>query len=236
MNALYKQTFRNKVQEAAIAVKQGRPLRETMFVDKFTTMRSRSSLYCHIPVYFNEDECLQIKQLGTKEDSSDWEPINFDGMVNRFQKVIAHVNNPAVADVPVCVKQLLELFVQLHPTTTNMQVALLFSKSVCPKQGKHTDDGYLSSSGHDQLRFEDASFSLLIALECNTNPTYLYIYKGAKEPYHESKFLLKQGSILLYRGDFPHSGAEYDHMDNTRFFITTGTDKYPHDGVELGVL
>jgi hypothetical protein len=77
------------------------------------------------------------------------------------------------------------------------------------------------------------SFSLLVALEPDVNPTQILIGEGII-PFTVRTQPLTQGSFILFRGNCPHAGASYT-VENKRLFISIGTHKYPHKGKDVAL-
>ena len=229
-----KQKFRSRSNAVFSRMAHNRSKREQELIRKFALLKSKSAMHLQLPNYFTPEECGAIKSLGNQQSRHLWENINFDSGVGRFQRLLMQAAaTQSLQGLPKSLADLLQLIRHIHPKTSLIKVKLLRSIPPCPMQQVHTDDGQLSDQRANK-KFADLSFSLIIALEPDSNPTSIYMYKGKEAPFKVVRWVLQQGTVLLLRGDFPHAGAEYDR-ENLRAFITIGTRRYPHRGTSLGV-
>lgn len=229
--------YRRQVKDSCKACKVGLAENEKLFVDKFFQLKSKSKGSLHCDQYFTKDDCDSIKRF-VDDSMNDWVPITFDGNKGRYQKFIGKQVltelDGCPAEIPACLQSFFKLLAKVHPTTTHVDVRLLKSDADSAQQEFHTDDGHLSSSRTKRKAFANMSFSAIVALEDNENPTKLVVGRGSKKPFYPVETVLKQGDIYFFRGDFPHCGASYA-KENIRLFLTTGTAINEHDGETLGV-
>jgi hypothetical protein len=201
-------------------------------------MESQHYRYTVVAKFFTPDECNDIKQFGEKKLFGKFKPINFDnntGKSFRHQKRIFHLIKTAEQTFPQmnpCIAELVNVLIECHPNISNMIGSILKSEKECPSQRLHADDFGVASI-RDKITFEDMSFSLLVALEPDANPTQILIGDGIV-PFTVRTQPLTQGSFILFRGNCPHAGASYT-VENKRLFISIGTHKYPHDGTDVAL-
>ena len=131
-----------------------------------------------------------------------------------------------------CLTELVNVIIECHPNISNMTGSILKSENQCPSQRFHADDCDVATIA-DHIAFKDMSFSLLVALEPDANPTQILIGEGII-PFTVRTQILTQGSFILFRGNCPHAGARYT-IENKRLFISIGTNKYPHNGTNVAL-
>ena len=103
--------------------------------------------------------------------------------------------------------------------STNLECSQLTSHPNCPQQRLHFDNlDKASEKKRKQQKkrkyFDDIPFSILIALEVDSNVTALLNHDG-------DRLVIKQGCMAVWRGDYYHGGAEYSVL-NRRLHIAVG--------------
>lgn len=99
-----------------------------------------------------------------------------------------------------------------------ISVQEILSEAGCCQQPFHQDCPAMNPNRNrkGQKRFmTNTNFSCLIALEDASNPTRI-VYK---KDQREGVYVIPQGALAIWRGDFPHAGASYD-QNNRRLFLS----------------
>jgi len=233
------QTRRISLKQHYTEIKDGKSERACAFIDRFHQMESQHYRYTVVSKFFTSDECSEIKQFEENQLNNKFEPINFDNhnkkqISRRFQKKLFEVKitEKIFPQMVPCLAELVNVLIECHPNISNMIGSILKSKYQCPSQQLHADDFEVASI-KDYIAFEDMSFSLLVALEPDVNPTQILIGEGII-PFTVRTQPLTQGSFILFRGNCPHAGASYT-IENKRLFISIGTQKYPHNGKDVAL-
>lgn len=177
--------------------------------------------------YFLVDKILSPKMCEAVKRSAEFqrtEPINFDGEQRRTQTTV--LRNWDTEGQQLIREKIMNDFLSAHPATTYFTAKILESLPGCQQQPFHSDDLEYTSSMVPRS-FDDAPFSLIVALEENNNPTRVIFPTGS--------VLLEQGDMLIMKGDCFHAGAAYKQR-NQRLFIATGTREFPHNGEYVNLL
>jgi hypothetical protein len=230
-NIRWKATFRAKIIRSSLILKENATEEETKFIDAYSHMLSRSDLFFQVNIFYSAEECKEIIAFGTKIRKN-YEPINFDGKANRFQKTIFVFNaneQQNMEKIPQPIINIVNLIKSVHAETKTLIFKLLKSISPCEEQSIHTDDNILSSDS-SKKQYSLCSFNILVALEPNDNITQLICYEGGQK----QKIIILQGGLMCWRGDFLHGGAGYEKQ-NIRLFIGVGTEEFPNDGEDVGL-
>lgn len=127
------------------------------------------------------------------------------------------IHRKALQSCPNFLKEFIELLYRCDNRLAYYVVKSLFSFPRGTQQWYHGDD----KIDMDTIRIDrdDTTYSMIIAVEPNSKPTYIhtadYDPKDKDQPkrlrrlINERKVQISQGSFLLFRGDFPHGGAAY---------------------------
>lgn len=172
---------------------------------------------------FTNEQCNRIKSL---QGSAAIEKISFDGEKKRFQQTIFQ-NWQATYNCqrfPVFLQEFMINFMIFHKKTKYYTMKLLHSEAGCGEQLLHSDDATFTNS-KDQFKYHYPSFSMIIALEPDNNPTTVMV----KVESEVRECVLYQGDMLLMRCDCFHAGAAYNQT-NYRLFIGTGTVEFENAG------
>ena len=232
-------TRRISLKQNYTKIKNGKSERACAFIDRFHQMESQHYRFVIVSKFFTSKECSEIKQFEENQLNNNFEPINFDNhnqkqVSRRFQKKLFEVNitENIFSQMIPCLAELVNVLIECHPNISNMIGSILKSQDQCPSQRLHADDFEVASI-IDKIAFKDMSFSLLVALEPDINPTQILIGEGII-PFTVRTQSLTQGSFILFRGNCPHAGASYT-VENKRLFISIGTHKYPHKGTNVAL-
>ncbi len=111
---------------------------------------------------------------------------------------------------PPFLAKFLDMLILFHGENTLLIVQELKSLPGCEVQLQHSDCTLYEVS-KKRRAFADIPFSVLVALENNTNSTTII-----NENNHS--LIVFQGDFAMWRGDYEHAGASYSVI-NTRLFI-----------------
>lgn len=191
-------------------------------------------------------QCDEWKADGnSRKDAKDWHKIGDDeaDLPGRYQVVLGkrmvESTNAHTKQFPSYLQRLAELLLCLHPNIKTIEWSMLNSEPKCGEQPLHDDDVHLSSvnsknpaniNSKGRKQVKTLSYSILVSLEGNNNPTSLIMARNNKKT--PTQILIPQGGFVMFRGDCGHAGASY-LQDNDRGFIRIGTKKFPHDSNEL---
>jgi len=206
-------------------------------------MHGNNNGYSIIHDFLTLAECQQLKELGVSmlADSSTWQDINFhQGSHNRTQRAIywnglrnkrrCPVNAVTEAILKPLVEDILLKGSGYGMETSWVTCSFLHSRKSCPAQVVHRDDVELSSANKRMKKFRSMSFNIIVAFEGNTR---LLTPNRRRNMSETREICLPVGAAVVFRGDFPHAGAEYLDADNTRLFIATGTADFINDGYDV---
>lgn len=125
------------------------------------------------------------------------------------QDVISFVGIfPEGSITPRPLKSLIDVLQIWHGSGSSMVVTQLLSIAYCPEQKQHEDNIYPVTG---RRFFCDIPFSCIIALEENDNRSCIVDSDGLE-------VIFRKGSLVIFRGDYRHSGASYT-MVNSRLHI-----------------
>lgn len=176
--------------------------------------------------YFSADQCLELYSMKSQYKVN---MIRFTtGEVNRVQKTIYEFlpGRRVRKNLPLCLTGFLEKFKAFHTATQYFTVKHVYNTGPVGVQRWHCDDPKLMDANNSK-RFEQYSFSMIVALEPDDNPTSV--------EFLNEKLLLRQGSFVLFTGNCWHRGLSYIDV-NKRLFIATGTDVFMNDGEDVGLI
>jgi hypothetical protein len=224
--------------------------REQQFSHAVATMRHLARRHIVIPDYFTVEECASLLEVA-KKSIIVWEPINFlvDGK-NGTQIVDPHryqsrfywnglrdgIESPRELSPPGFLKEFCGMLMTRNcglVDTIWYSCSFLKSDPGAPQQPFHYDDPVFANDSVHHSRigsFVDAPFSILIALEENTNLVIRHLDRNGNRISEEDEIVhIPVGGMIIFRGDCYHAGSAYD-TPNIRLFIATGTEKYIHSG------
>ena len=112
-------------------------------------------------------------------------------------------------NLPSPLRHLIDLLTLWHGSTTSFVLQELISFPNCPQQHYHKDNLY---SVKGIRLFEHIPFSIIIALEENSNTTSIM-------DCHSNRMVIKKGCVAIFRGDYSHAGATYSE-ENHRLHIS----------------
>ena len=110
--------------------------------------------------------------------------------------------------IPSCLKSFLDMLSWWHGPSSALVAAQLLSLPFCHEQKQHEDNVYAVEG---RRFFGDIPFSIIIALEDNTNRTCIVDCNGID-------VVITKGSAVIFRGNYRHSGASYSTL-NSRLHI-----------------
>jgi hypothetical protein len=209
------------------------------FIRRFSLFQSNGRQYIVLKHMFSPQQCAEIKKA--KEDEAFEDQIQFDNGYNRLQKSIGKLHPPTnrkqtgeQQHIHRDLKLMFNLLHRIHPTIAQAEYKLLKSIPYCPTQQLHFDDPKLPYRKYRLPSFDWCSISCLVSLEPNDNPTRI-LFDTSRTGSKTKTLTLPQGSMVIWRGDTFHAGAEYV-QENVRLFIGIGTDKFRNDGERVGIL
>lgn len=202
------------------------------FVQAVISMRTRHAKHRKLGILFSPDDCSQIIDRGkwyTEASVINFEkPYLKDRVEYKF-----HYNQEPVAALPLALEYLELAITICFPNIRHIRFSLIWSGKNCNQQPLHADEDayYNSVDAYGKRRIDNAPYSIIFALEDNSNPTSLDLDDHGKR----KNVKLPQGSGILLRGDCRHAGVAYDR-ENYRLFVALGSDDYPNRGLTTGAL
>ncbi|MFI0436137.1 MAG: hypothetical protein ACH350_10540 [Parachlamydiaceae bacterium] len=119
-----------------------------------------------------------------------------------------------------------------------ISVQEIFSEAGCRQQPFHQDcpamNPNLIRKGQKRI-LTNTNFSCLIALEEASNPTRIMYQKKTQKGQEEGVYVIPQGAMAIWRGDFTHAGASYD-QDNRRLFISISSKENQESLEEITIV
>lgn len=208
-------------------------VRTDPFSDTLRDMRCAGINHGLTNVIFSPEECNIIKDI---KGGQRYQGIIFDGETKRYQRIIyqSWQDKYDAPDTPRFLPELVDQFLLYHQETIYYTIKLLYSEAGCQQQEFHTDDRDFALVRSKRKKFMSASYSIIIALEPNDNPTTI-VLEGKRDLMTGEKktpdkvLTILQGQALIMRSDCVHAGGAYD-QDNMRLFIATGTLVYKNYG------
>lgn len=225
-------------------------------INSLTTKRWEKAVRKLFTLEMEKSHYTIIKNVFTKKDRKEFrkffqdsvstaglEPINFSipHLRGRYQFLFySNEMEPTPFRRYDLMTPILEKFIEqiIRPSFYDpefVRASFLMSFDGCNQQPLHCDDHELHQFTHvfgRKTRWKNYSFSMIIAIEENDNPTSIMIDDGNGQ---EKKVKLAAGSVIVMRGDFRHAGAAYD-CRNVRIFISIGTKAFINNTKQTGAL
>lgn len=202
------------------------------FADSVISMRLRHDKHRVLKGLFTPDDCQQIIDRGKWFVSQS--QINFEKLYlkDRIEYKFYSSDEPT-ACIPHSLEFLHSAVTICFPNIRHIRFSLIWSGKHCNEQPLHADDAdyYDSQDARGKRKIDNAPYSLIFALEDNSNPTSIDVDDDGRR----KNVKLPQGCGILLRGDCRHAGVSYK-QENYRLFVALGSADYPNEGYTTGGL
>lgn len=197
----------------------------------------------------NEEHRYQSMELLTAESTGSSSIVFQKGSFDKAGKNATQLKNinylrkHAFNTCPPFFKEFISMIHRTDACFGYFVVKSLISYPGGTQQWYHCDDAKDTETAI--ISRDDVTYSIIIALEPDSNETLLYgadynpndkhLSKGHRRLSNEKEFILHQGDFIMFRGDYPHGGAGYN-QENWRLHIAITPSKDRYGGSVVGWL
>jgi hypothetical protein len=199
------------------------------FLDQLCSLKHNSRKYLYCKQYFTEEETNFILNWIEASVNTCKIIVLGDNGKRKQSEILLEYSNSNLSNnsghaPPICLLEFMSVLYDNEEYAKFQALSLIESEKGCTKQDIHSDNSQTSYSPNN-IKWNNSTWSIILALENNNNPTRLLLHTGEEKQ-------ITQGSFIMFRGDYAHAGCSYSqHNRRIHIAITPSPQMYDYDEV-----